>query len=197
VASVDPCATPVWCAFSADEAARSQLPSNRSVSKPRGQWCTRLGPDCLGYDAAGDLPSLSEVGVVPFKANAERRHHIPKQRHRIQNSTGCDAALRQRGCLTVCLTDAAIAAGKAKPRTTRGGQPRYSGLAIAAALTLRSLFRLAPWQAEGLIGSIIARSASILRCRTTPPCRPGPRHWKCSVRDQALVPCTWWWTARG
>jgi hypothetical protein len=93
---------------------------------------------------------------VPFKANAERRHHIPKQRHRIQNSTGCDAALRQRGCLTVCLTDAAIAAGKAKPRTTRGGQPRYSGLAIAAALTLRSLFRLAPWQAEGLIGSNIA-----------------------------------------
>ena len=25
------------------------------------------GPDCLGYDAAGEFPSLSEVGVVPFK----------------------------------------------------------------------------------------------------------------------------------
>ena len=54
------------------------------------------------------------------------------------------------------FTDAAIAAWKAEPRTTRGGQPRYSGLAIATALTLRAVFRLALRQTEGLIGSIIA-----------------------------------------
>ncbi len=54
------------------------------------------------------------------------------------------------------FTDAAIAAWKAKPRTTRGGQPRYSGLAIATALTLRAVFRLALRQTEGLIGSSIA-----------------------------------------
>ena len=54
------------------------------------------------------------------------------------------------------FTDAAIAAWKAEPRATRGGQPRYSGLAIATALTLRSVFRLALRQTEGLIGSIIA-----------------------------------------
>ena len=94
--------------------------------------------------------------VVPFKANAERRHHIPKQRHRATNSAAYDAALRQRGSLTVWFSDAAIAAWKAEPRTTRGGQPRYSGLAIATALTLRALFRLALRQTEGLIGSIIA-----------------------------------------
>jgi len=35
-------------------------------------------------------------------------------------------------------------------------QPRYSGLAIATALTLRAVFRLALQQSEGLIGSIIA-----------------------------------------
>ncbi len=64
--------------------------------------------------------------------------------------------MRQRGSLTVWFTDEAIAAWKAEPRTTRGGQPRYSGLAIATALTLRSLFRLALRQTEGLIGSIIA-----------------------------------------
>ena len=93
---------------------------------------------------------------MPFKANAERRHHIPKQRHRATNSAAYDAALRQRGSLTVWFTDAAIAAWKAEPRTTRGGQPRYSGLAIATALTLRSVFRLALRQTEGLIGSIIA-----------------------------------------
>jgi len=93
---------------------------------------------------------------VPFKANAERRHHIPKQRHRAANSATYDAALRQRGSLTVWFTDAAIAAWKAEPRTTRGGQPRYSGLAIATALTLRTVFRLALRQTEGLIGSIIS-----------------------------------------
>ena len=79
---------------------------------------------------------------MTFKANAGRRHHIPKQRHRVQNSAEYDAALRQRGSLTVWFTGAAIAAWKAQPRATRGGQPRYLGLAIATALTLRSLFRL-------------------------------------------------------
>ncbi|MGI4942816.1 MAG: IS5 family transposase [Janthinobacterium lividum] len=93
---------------------------------------------------------------MPFKANADRRHHIPKQRHRANNSAAYDAALRQRGSLTVWFTDAAVAAWKAKPRTTRGGQSRYSALAIATALTLRSVFRLALRQTEGLIGSIIA-----------------------------------------
>jgi hypothetical protein len=93
---------------------------------------------------------------VPFKANAERRHHIPKQQHRATNSAAYDAALRQRGSLTVWFTDAAIVMWKAEPRTTRGGQPRYSDLAIATALTLKAVFRLALRQTEGLIGSIIA-----------------------------------------
>ena len=102
------------------------------------------------------FPSLSGVVVVPFKANAERRHHIPKQRHRATNSAAYDAALCQRGSLTVWFTDAAVAAWKAEPRTTRGGQSRYSALAIATALTLKAVFRLALRQTEGLIGSIIA-----------------------------------------
>ena len=93
---------------------------------------------------------------MPFKANADRRHHIPKQRHRVTNSAVYDAALRQRGSLTVWFTEAAVAAWRAEPQTTRGGKPRYSGLAIATALTLRAVFRLALRQTEGLVGSIIA-----------------------------------------
>ena len=50
-----------------------------------------------------------------------------------------------------------IAAWAAAPRTTRGGQPSYSDLAIATALTLRAVFRLALLQTEGLIGSILSR----------------------------------------
>ena len=93
---------------------------------------------------------------MPFEANAERRHHIPRQRPHTTNSAAYDAALRQRGSLTVWFTDGAIAAWKAEPRTTRGGQSRYSALAIATALTLRAVFRLALLQTEGLTGSIIA-----------------------------------------
>jgi hypothetical protein len=92
---------------------------------------------------------------VPFKANAARRHHIPKQRHRVTNWAAYDAALRQRGSLTVWFTEAAIAAWRAEPRTTPGGQPHYSALAILTALTLRAVFRLALRQTEGLIGSIL------------------------------------------
>ena len=92
---------------------------------------------------------------MPFKANADRRHHIPKQRHRVTNWAEYDAALRQRGSLTIWFTDAAIAAWRAEPRTTRGGQPYYPALAITTALTLRAVFRLALRQTEGLIGSII------------------------------------------
>jgi len=49
----------------------------------------------------------------------------------------------------------AITGWRAEPRTTPGGQPWYSPLAILTALTLKAVFRLALRQAEGLIGSII------------------------------------------
>jgi len=65
------------------------------------------------------------VPTVPFKANADRRHHIPRQRHKMTNWRDYDAALRQRGSLTVWFTDEAIAGWRAEPRTTRGGQPNY------------------------------------------------------------------------
>jgi hypothetical protein len=96
------------------------------------------------------------MSLVPFKPLADRRHHIPRQRYRVTNWAAYDAGLRGRGSLTLWFTEAAIAAWRAEPRTTRGGQPSYSTLAITTGLTLRSLFRLALRQTEGLIGSIIA-----------------------------------------
>ena len=74
-----------------------------------------------------------------------------------------DASLRQRGSLTVWFTDKAVAAWAAEPRTTRGGQPRYSLLAILTALTLHAVFRLGFRQAEGLIGSIVGLLGLCLR----------------------------------
>src|ERR671910_2637963 len=92
---------------------------------------------------------------MPFKANAARRHHIPKQKHRVTNWAEYDAGLRARSSLTVWFTPEAVAAWAAAPRTSRGGQASYSDLAIATALTLRAVFRLALRQTEGLIGSIL------------------------------------------
>ena len=92
---------------------------------------------------------------LPFKFNQAGRHHIPRQRHKVTNWPAYDASLRQRGSLTVWFTDEAIQAWAAEPRTTRGGQPWYSSLAILTALTLRAVFRLALRQTEGLIGSVI------------------------------------------
>jgi hypothetical protein len=71
--------------------------------------------------------------------------------------------LRQRGSFTVWFTDEAVATWAAAPRTTRGGQPSYSPLAILTALTLRAAFRLTYRQAEGLIGSIISLLGLTLR----------------------------------
>ncbi len=93
--------------------------------------------------------------ILPFKLNQDCRHHIPKQKHKVINWREYDASLRQRGSLTVWFTDEAIEAWRAALRTTPGGQPWYSPLAILTALTLRAVFRLALRQTEGLIGSVI------------------------------------------
>src|SRR3954470_9185099 len=93
--------------------------------------------------------------ALPFKLNQTRRHHIPRQTHKVTNWPAYEAGLRRRGSLTVWFSAEAIEGWAAEPRTTPGGQPWYSALAILTALTLRAVFRLAYRQTEGLIGSVI------------------------------------------
>src|SRR3954452_4914736 len=100
-------------------------------------------------------PRVPRTSAVPFKANAAHRHRIPRQRHRVTNWAAYDAALRQRGSLTVWFTDEAVGAWRAEPRTTRGVQPWYSPLVTLTSLTLRAVFRLGLPQTEGLVGSIL------------------------------------------
>ena len=108
----------------------------------------------MGSVGIGRNPVLIWI-ITPFKTNAARRHHIPKQKRKVTNWAAYDASLRQRGSLTVWFTDEAIAAWRALTRTTRNGEPWYSPLAIGTVLTLRAVFRLALRQTERLIGSII------------------------------------------
>lgn len=83
------------------------------------------------------------------------------------NSATYDPTLCQRDSLTVWFTDTAIAAWKAQPRTTQGGQPLRSASTIATALKLGTVFRLARRQTKWLIGSIPALPCLISRDRTT------------------------------
>src|SRR3954451_7511730 len=73
----------------------------------------------------------SQSGVSPPHSEATKPGD-----HRVTNWATYDAGLRARGSLTVWFTPEAVAAWAAAPRTTLGGQPSYSDLAITTALTL-------------------------------------------------------------
>ncbi|MCP3915309.1 MAG: IS5 family transposase [bacterium] len=66
----------------------------------------------------------------------------------------CDRGLVQRGDITIWLTPEAVASWNPTCNGKRGGQRRYSDLAIETALTLRLVFHLPLRQAEGFLGSL-------------------------------------------
>ena len=92
---------------------------------------------------------------MPFKHHAARRHRIPKARYRVTNWPAYEAGLKRRGDLTFWLDEAALAGWRAPRRTTPGGQPRYSDLAIELVLILRLVFHLALRQAEAFSRSLL------------------------------------------
>ena len=92
---------------------------------------------------------------MPFKHNARRRHRIGKMKFKVTNWAEYEAGLRQRGSLTLWMTPEALSSWPAPKRTTRGGQPRYSDLAIETALTLGLVFDLRLRQTEGFVTSVL------------------------------------------
>ena len=88
---------------------------------------------------------------MPHKHNADRRHHIPKMAFKVQNWPAYEAGLRRRGSLTLWIEDAALACWQ-----TFGpnGQARYRDAAIQTSLMLRTAFKLALRQTEGLMTSV-------------------------------------------
>jgi len=47
---------------------------------------------------------------MPYNANADSRHRILKQRHRVTNWPSCEAGLRASGSLTMWFTAEAVEA---------------------------------------------------------------------------------------
>src|SRR3954470_953658 len=116
---------------------------------------------------------------MPHKYNADRRHHIPRARYTVTNWKAYEAGLRQRGSLTIWFSEEAVAAWRAAPRTTPGGQARYSDLAIETSLILRTVFHQPLRQTEGLLGSLLGLLGLDL---------PVPDHTTLSRRAARLAP---------
>src|SRR3712207_2586375 len=93
---------------------------------------------------------------MPYKANAARRHRIPRARYKVTNWPEYDRALQRRGSLTVWVTPEALAAWHPPGTGQRGRSRTYSDLAIETGHLLRLAFGR-PWrQTEGLLRSLTA-----------------------------------------
>ena len=79
---------------------------------------------------------------MPYKFNADRRDKIVKQEFQVTNWSMYNESLRQRGDLTIWVSDEALCLWRAQRRTSPGGQSKYPGLAITLCLTLRAVYGL-------------------------------------------------------
>jgi hypothetical protein len=90
---------------------------------------------------------------MPHKHNDDRRDDIPKMAFKVKTWPEYEAGLRRRGSLTLWIEDAALEHWQT---VGPGGESRYSDAAIQTTLMVRSAFRLAFRQTEGLMASVIA-----------------------------------------
>ena len=81
-------------------------------------------------------------------------HPTYKTKYRVANWAAYNQALVRRGDVTVWLSSEAIAAWTPGRSGRRGGQRRYSDLAIETALTLRLLYHLPLRQAERFLHAL-------------------------------------------
>ncbi len=86
------------------------------------------------------------------KHNADRRHHIPKMLFKVQNWPDYEAGLRWRGSLTLWIEEDAL---DQRPSIGPNGQARYRNIAIETCLMLRTAFKMALRQTEGLMESLL------------------------------------------
>ncbi|SDR48815.1 IS5 family transposase [Pseudovibrio sp. Tun.PSC04-5.I4] len=91
---------------------------------------------------------------MPHKYNASQRHKFAKPGYRVTNWSDYNESLRQRADVSVWISHDVAQSWSASKRTTRGGQPQYSALAIEVCLTARAVFGLALRQTQGFLRSV-------------------------------------------
>ena len=106
-----------------------------------------------------------------------RVHPTYKTKYRVANWASYDRALVRRGDVTLWVSPAAVATWAPVGVGTRGGQRKYSDLAIETALTLRLLFHLPLSQTEGFLTSLFGTMGIGLSA---------PDHTTLSRRGQSL-----------
>jgi hypothetical protein len=96
----------------------------------------------------------------------KRPHRHPKYKtvYRMKNWREYDQSLRDRGDITVWISQDAIDAWTPPMTGKRGAQLVYSDVAIETALTLRLLFHLPLRQTEGFLGSVLKLMELTLPC---------------------------------
>ena len=92
------------------------------------------------------------------------RHPKYKTAYRVKNWSAYDRALRDRGDITLWLSQEAIDAWIAPKSGKRGRQTVYSNIAIETALTLRLIFHLPLRQTEGFLCSTLTLMGVALPC---------------------------------
>ena len=86
-----------------------------------------------------------------MSSKRSRVHPTSKTKYRVGNWPEHDRSLVCRGDITLWLSPNAIERWRARPSGRRGGQQKYSDLAIETTLTLRLIFHLPLRQAEGFV----------------------------------------------
>jgi DDE family transposase len=96
----------------------------------------------------------------------KRPHRYPKYKtaYRVKNWCEYDKSLRNRGDITLWISQDAIEAWTPPQTGKRGAQPVYSDIAIETALSLRMLFRWPLRQTEGFLHSILTLMDVTLPC---------------------------------
>ena len=111
--------------------------------------------------------------------NKKKVRSQPKQLYRVRNWSDYDAALVNRGSLSIWISEDAISKWKAeKVPNKRGRQREYSELAIKTVLTLKEVYHLTNRSTEGFLHSIFALMQIDL---------PVPGHTTLSVRGKGLA----------
>jgi hypothetical protein len=106
------------------------------------------------------------------------RHPKYKTAYRVRNWAEYEKALRDRGDITLWISQDAIDAWTPPQTGKRGAQPVYSNIAIETALSLGLLFHLALRQTEGFLGSVLRLMWVDL---------PSPDHTTLSRRNATVV----------
>ena len=84
-----------------------------------------------------------------------RVHPTYKTKYRLGNWPAYDRSLVERGDITFWISKDAIDSWKPAPSGKRGGQRRFSDLALETALTPRLMYHLPLRQAEGFLRSLL------------------------------------------